>query len=294
MATVYINGSTGNNSNTYVQAQSPSTPWLNLANVNGSATEGDTIILMPGTVILAAGITFTKNFTIQGQTTASACILDSQDTARQIQLNTSGKTIAWSNINFYRFKDTTNAPCIVSTSTTGSTQTFTDCIISGFTSTTTTNDLGGFVNDNGSTTQTYTFTRCVFRNYTQTTTGCWIIGSRGQGTNTTNSLNLYNCVFYDATTGASCMDNYINSGNTAPGCGVRVKNCIFDAHGDSIKWDAKSRTTLTQALNSVQYNMTTNFTGTALLTSDPLLVDPANLNYNLRPSSPAIDAGTNS
>jgi hypothetical protein len=51
-------------------------------------------------------------------------------------------------------------------------------------------------------------------------------------------------------------------------------------------------TTYSDYFNISDPNSPTIISGTGVITSDPLFIDPANNNYNLSPSSPCIDAGT--
>src|SRR5574343_1020800 len=63
MATVYVDGALGSDSNTYVQAQSALTPWLTIGKPIASATAGDSVTIADGTYVAPAApgyFSFTK------------------------------------------------------------------------------------------------------------------------------------------------------------------------------------------------------------------------------------------
>ena len=165
MATVYVS-STGNDSNTYVQAQSSATPWLTIGKANTSATTGDTIVLLNGTLTWE-NITFTKSFTISGQTQGSA-IIDGGGGAKKWIFSTGATTMPIKDIVFQNAIISINNP-------------YFDCQVA-------TLDLQ--------------FTRCTFKsiNLTSNAGASGIVGQTNGFGQIPNNISFTNCLFYSITT----------------------------------------------------------------------------------------------
>jgi hypothetical protein len=261
-------------------------PWLTFAKALTGTSAGDTITVGAGTFTWATA-SVTNRIVIGSTTFSSGLPTTIFDGAAGNIIWTLDGTTAISNIMF---------------------QNATRTSFYGF--------FEGAANNSASS----TFTNCVFRNltlYNGNTQVCVIAKSTGNSC----SLTVTNCLFY-ALTGwivntvhALCkMRNgtggtvtltgntvYLPSGqlaatlfegNSATTSTLTCKNnIIYNATGAAITWGA-SLTGYTQTLNNnCLVNITSAPTNTNGITSDPLFIDPANGNFNLRPTSPAIDTG---
>lgn len=291
MATVYIDPA-GSDSRTYSEAQNISTPWQTPGKVYSSATTGDTCICLNGTYTITASITVSKSITWQAQTNGSV-IWDDNNGQHQITFNTSGLTTSFTGIKFYRWKFNTSVGVIFNiTAGASSTATisFTNCTFDTFAL----KDhlglaIGGLIgcsSNNSSQTVTLTMTNCIISNVTYDTssTGTCLITSRA--TSSTFTCTLNNCTVYLPSTSAAIL-RIVNDTNATTKITLAGKNNIVYC-GTSITWGATSST----MTYSDGYQVTSFPGNTGNITSDPLFVDAANANYNLRPTSPCLNTGT--
>jgi hypothetical protein len=152
---------------------------------------------------------------------------------------------------------------------------------------------GGMANDDSSPTVS---TCSFFDNST---------GVRGGGMANFNgsSPTVANCIFSENDAGDSYAKDMANLGASP-----RVSSCTFWNNGGMIYNDGTSSTTVTNcvfwgffdsiinqggASTTVTYSVVI-YPGTGNINVDPMLVDPANGDFHLRPFSPCIDAGDNS
>ena len=104
-----------------------------------------------------------------------------------------------------------------------------------------------------------------------------------------------NCLFYYQSTFTFVGTGVFHGGAISEG--TTVKNCLVYSEG-TMSLKMMSTTPVAAGwtfINSNFYSVngqSNNPTGTDLLFVDPLMVDAANGDYNLRPTSPMIDAGT--
>lgn len=290
MATVYLSP-TGSDSNTYAQAQNPATPWLTPAKVNTSATSGDTVQMAAGTYAMA-NITFTKNFTFIGAASGGkpTTILDYSNTQYTYTLNSSNGQLTFQNIWFKDFDNTTVSNFTFYTLIVA-TYSFINCY---FTGTAQGAFNSSFVNStNAGIGCGINLTNCCFddvKSHSQASgySGLFV-GNKAM------TITSTNCTFSFRTTTASLRAYCIWYGNVVTHT-LTVKNMIVKCEsGADVKWTDGygGGGASTTASYSCFYNLTSGTpTGTGVITSDPLLVDPANSNFNLRPTSPCIDTGT--
>jgi hypothetical protein len=280
MATVYISP-TGDDSRTYVQAQSRSTPWATVGKAETSATTGDTVVLLAGTHTWVSA-TFTKSFTITGDTTdPSLYIVDAGNNARYWNLPGTS-TIQY--LKLYRNHMTSSSYWIAGTA--GTTLTvqncwFDDCKISGFTGS---GQGGGFLKTGAA--GTFTVQNNLFTNILRNNFSMFAL-VRGE-TATSTTFVVKGNTFVN-TSAASQISHFIDGAGT--GNTWTLKNNILYNSGGTIA-TTYSGTGVTQSYSDLYGTWTGTTSGTGVITSDPLFVDMSNANYNLRPASPCIDAGT--
>ena len=101
------------------------------------------------------------------------------------------------------------------------------------------------------------------------------------------TVNLYNnnWIFTNAISGVIANANNANYV-------VNMKNNIFYKVAGGLSYTIASGSTGLTYENNCAYNMSGVPTGSNNITSDPLFIDFAGGNYNLRPTSPCIDTGT--
>lgn len=270
MATVYLNAATGNDSNTYAQAQNPATPWLTPGKVNTSATTGDSVVMAAGTYTFASVTFSTKSFTWTGSTIFT-------NNLPTTILDGGGAAATW----------------------TGQPQTINNIL---FQNTVPAGGGNGLFNS-----ILPTFSNCVFRTITFGGSNCQLIRSYPVGGCTMNNclimntpLSTVNDQYIFGTNGAINLTNCIIS-ITGSYTGIIIKaysamtatiknTIISNSGGGTITY---SNGSVTNAVTySDLYNITSGPTDTGVITTAPLFVDEANGNFNLRPASPAIDTGS--
>lgn len=285
MATVYLNALTGNDSNTYVQAQNPATPWLTPGKVQTSATTGDTVVMAAGTYAWET-IGFTKEFTWTGASLSSGfptTILDGAGT--NVYWLVCGTT-NFSNLKFQNVIHASQYNSIIGTDNTGSaaTITFTNC---RFTNIQLRNDLTGGIVGEFLQTAIITLTNCLFDNISRVSggTGAALISEQSSGNLT---LTLINCVISLATGGTSQITHLFKKTTSLS---ITLKNNIFNNSTGGTLTACSGTPTWTSVLNDDFYLITSAPTGTNCITSQPLFCDTSSANFNLRPTSPCIDTG---
>ena len=256
-------------------------PWATISKAVSSSIVGDTIVCAAGTYTWASQ-TFTTDRFIIGSG-ASTCIFDAG----------ASTTVSWASAN-------------AATSITGIK--FQNLNLNG--------NLGVAPFKLAGATASLSFTSCIFTNITAAG-GNWGFFSTDNGGNIVGTFTLIGCLFYHVTGG----------GNNAPvfslentiSLAIALTNCTFYSNelvAITMPFVVSFGTTLTIALiNNIIYNANgtpkgfgavTSSSGTnndiigyssapALanqLSTDPLFVDAVNANFNLRPTSPCIDAGT--
>jgi hypothetical protein len=276
MATYYLNADTGNDT---TGSGTSGSPWKTISKAHTSATSGDTIICQSSTAAYTwSSQTFTKNLTIQGvNSDATGVVFDALGAAFNWYIQ--------SILTFYyiTFKNATGLYDPFYINTASKSATFYNC---KFQDLATTNN-GGFFSIfliDSVNSCSYNFYNCTFINMESTVASPTVNSIFGYYNTSGSSLVLRNCVFHwesgvyapgvffdgSATITAKNSVYYNVSGNTARMTGIGSSSSSYNDY----------------------YTMTSAPSGTGDITSDPLFVDAANYNYNLRPTSPCINAGT--
>lgn len=271
MTTVYLSP-TGSDSYTYTQAQNPATPWATPGKVQTSATSGDTVSMAAGTYTFSS-VTFTKSFTFIGATLSNGfptTILDGASVSATWSF--SGQTISLTNLMFQNVVISTSTRLFFGNGT--GTLNATSCVFR----TIQLNDANAFVLREP---LAGTFTNCLFYGITSsghTSTGLFAFPT---------ALTLNNCTIY-----LSDSTNYVkNIVHTTISGTITITNLVAFSITSSTSWRNAAGTATWQLTYSCLYNFGGSPSGTGVITSDPLFVDAANSNFNLRPTSPCIDTG---
>lgn len=287
MATYYLNADTGNDT---TGSGTSGSPWLTISKAHASASSGDTIICQDATATYSFTTQiFTKNLTIRGlQDDASGAVFNGGDSNYRWHANFSTTVqVAFDRLTFEN----------ITTAGAGTYQN-----ILGFLKQTTTN--------------------CVFRNIINSvanggTSSPGIVGPEYLSGVQDTAITVQNCLFYNLSGGSPTLAIALqtNGGNDT-GYMYWYNNTVyadgsyssgnFFAGGGSTALDYQSKNNIFYCTSSVAYrtggsnpifsnndtyNVTSVPSGTGNITSDPLFVDSANDNFNLRPTSPCIDTG---
>ncbi len=279
MATYYLNADTGNDS---TGAGTSASPWLTVAKALTVTTNGDTIYLQNSiTHFTWASVNIYVTLTIQGQSIAGA-VLDAGGTYASWGLN--------NNITLLNLRFTNNIVTSAGTyrqfacgsiTITATNCQWDNCVVYNDGGT----GNGGLFN---AADLVFNCTSCIFANitgfYDVNAKNCLI---RCSGTLTANFTNV--TVFLNGTATTNLPYVFDPSSIYAT-----LLNCIFQNSGAGTVY-LNQYTVYSQSLTYCNfygitpYNLTA---GTGCISADSLFVDPANNNFNLRPTSPCISTGT--
>lgn len=300
MATYYINADTGNDT---TGDGSIGNPWLTIAKAYTSSSTGDTIVLQDATAHYTVSSATRAGRTYEGESDdASGAVIDGGGT--QVSFTLTGYDTTYRNITFTNFLNTTACIFIIASL---NVFTFENCVFRDlqFAASYT---FGLFGNSNGTTPWgTLNLVNCLFDNcYTAAVpTNGPFVGFRSSTSSTT--LYVTGCTVYIPVppSGKYAPDCFDSSN---PGYGTQnkhYKNTIFENVGggtfniESALCYGNTAFTLRHCCRhnvgvgghpSYPAAAPTDTTGT--ITSDPLLIDPANDNFNLQEASPCMDTGT--
>ena len=260
MATYYINADTGDDT---TGDGSQGNPWQTLLKTVSSTTSGDTIFVQNATNTY----TITTNMNLSGRDiigeSTSGAVLTSNGTSIDGGLRASSVT----NLKFYNINCPNNYDSVLRAPTY-------NCVFDTITGS------GSFrMIWYGA----YRVERCLIYNCT---VGSLFFIDPGE------ESHFYNNVIHKDVSGMNDLLTYPSPGQTV---NVYWKNNIFFSEAGNLNM---ARSTISIGTSEFDNNciyggvINGSPSGNNNITSDPLLVDPGNRNYNLSPSSPCIDAGT--
>lgn len=292
MANIYIN-TTGNDT---TGNGTEGNPYLTMAKAYAVLTSGDTVYVASSTSTYTwASISITKSFTVQGTTTNPANhVFDGATGNVAWNITSTSTTVTKKYLTFRRagMPDREGIFAIHNNSSNcnGSAFYATNCIIHTITCSQT--DWGGGIWTQGyqaSSNCIIDVRNCLFYNLSRNTSGT-VLCIVGAYSSTGINVYLYNNIIY-LTTGITYPLIRMFSMAVAQGTLYYKNNIIMDPSlaGTMATTGTGSFSTINKGYND--FYGVVNDGGTGTITSNPLFVDVASSNYNLRPSSPCIDTG---
>lgn len=274
MATYYIS-TTGDDG---TGDGSSGNPWATFAHAYDNSVDTDTINVAAGTYAWV-----TDDFNNGGRIVVGNDPFDTIFDAGGANISwqfRNGTTWNFSNLQFF---DTITNRAFFINSQLNITISFTNCFFKLFAGVGGANQGYFQFGDGIITGVTLSFTSCIFSGFFISSGSPLYLFNFKSGSG--NALTMINNTFWETGIGgASIQINRLDFGT-----GGIFKNNIFRNEGTTVSWGA------TNAGWTVSNNAFTGFSGTPPdaneVTTDPLLVDPANDNFNLRPTSPCIDTG---
>ena len=278
------NDTTGNGSS--------GTPWATISKAHTSASSGDTVICKDGTYAWASQ-TFSKSLTIAAENNGLAIF----DGAGASFTWTFGNiTISMTGIIFQNASQTSAAGYIFASGNAQVVASFTRCKFLDLSIAGAVNFSGGvFLIGQNTSSSAWSFVSCLIDDPVKNATASApIFLSIDPSGDDVVSLTMRNCIIYLSTTGGTAI-NYLILANY-PGRVVLslINNIIYNGTAVTIP--------VTLTINGGSYSPTANNnafydfssvpSGTGNITDDPLFYDVASGNFNLRPTSPALNTGT--
>lgn len=278
MATYYIspagNDTTGDGSS--------GNPWLTFSKFLSSSASGDTCSAANGTYTFVSGLVINNRNLIAANT--------------GLAVFSNGIGVVWSfvntvNITGIKFSNLTYTGGsdwhLFGGNNANFAATFTNCTFQNFTLDGTSAVFAGS-RQAAEITTSMTFVNCLFDNIKNDNTGVTDALFSNSLANTT-TLAMTGCTIYPRQTGVTALHFILRNG--AGTLNSTIKNTIFmNDTGATITWNSGAvSATVTY---SDFYLITSSPAGTGNITADPLFVDPANSNFNLRPTSPCLGTGS--
>lgn len=286
MATLYLS-TTGSDTYTYAQAQSPTTPWLTIGKVASSAVNGDTVYVADGTYTIPPGQT-TWTVDINWVATNELGAIFDGNLANFVWKN---RTVTFWGIKWINVLKADNEGMF-----NGADVVFTRCQLGEHTyplylaGTSTT----GSLNRNGG----VGFDTCLV--YAEMNTGaggkdCAFIYSNPSNSQWTAGKTWKNStfIFNGTTIGTGQFSSILGASGSSTGVKITITDCILYAGNTALPWEVGNWIdTNIDATYSGFYQITTPPSGTGTLTTDPLFYDIANGNVKPRPTSDYYEGGT--
>jgi len=272
------------------------TPYLTLSKAHTEATTGDTLHAMAGTHTWVT-TTITKAVTIQGASPTTT-IFDAGGTTANVYLRNSVNGTIVNDITFTNNGTSSpDLPIIFSGVSNATTNLyFNRCIFhtlyynadggSGDSDISLFGTAKGFGNTRCG---TLNFNSCIFYNIKSTSAVGYVFAdvSWSGSLTATTGLILENCSIYILT--ASQFQGIFRYNHPSGVVSIQSMTNTIISSADALDFGAEALFTCTY---SCLYNITAGPTGTGVITSDPLLIDPINGDLRLRPDSPCIETGT--
>lgn len=289
MATYYINADTGDDGS---GDGSEGNPWETLATAVTNASASDTIICQDSTAtyLFANQTIGLNNLTIQGESDdASGAVFDASGAVRRWTISAS-TAVTISKITFTDILMTSSLGCPFDLNGANCTLAVSQCKFDAITTNNSDFQSSGLFGANNDQPFTVSFDNCLFNDLIADGTGGALFSTNNIAASA-STLTVTNCVVYQTT--AANRHEYLFNSSTSGVVTITATNNIFDNQtGSTVTFNNNT----TYSAQSVTYNLTNNITtvpsGTGNITGDPLFVDAANNNFNLRPTSPAIKTGT--
>lgn len=295
MATYYIhssgNDTTGNGSY--------ATPWRTLSKAVTTSTSGDTIVLKNGTFTVGTELANNQsiaNRTIQGETAGSVTVDGNGNQTAALWTYTGNGTTTIKDIVFtnWNLNSTSNGVGLIvgQDVTNTSILNIQNCIFKSIRLQINGSIQNGIISGVQGFRATITITGCLFYLLKKITlAGAGYIISLRDFLGTINGTN--NTFYLDATGADFVAGILIYGGSTLT---TVFKNNIFMNNSGSsaaiFSNNFGTAATNTYTNNCANGTWSGTPSGANNITTDPLFVDVANANFNLRPTSPCLDTGT--
>lgn len=272
MAQFYINASTGNDSTGSGTAVSP---WQTITKGLSGSALGDTINLQNAAATYpwtGSSINVTSRSFVGAS--VSGCVIDSSSSTFYIYMNTVNGVFNFTNLTFQKATTPSGQPMFLSLQS-GATITFTNCILHDVVG----SDVGMFWDLVGN--GTWNIIASSFYNISGTAINS---GSTFLTLSSGTTFNITNTTYYNTAITANSFKFTGTNGTLV------LKNNIISTV-NAVAFINISSPTMTGSTNNCIFGYTSVPTLTGTIASDPLFVNASSNNFNLRPTSPCIDAG---
>ena len=275
MATVYLNADSGDDARSYAQAQNSATPWLTPGKVNSSATTGDTCVMQESVADFTwANITFSKGLSFVGPSIISPARINAGNIAAGWTLG--AYTHLLENILFKNCPSAFLTMSGVHNVTLRGVKFDDDILLN--------TAKYGLLECNSTAGAVLNLDRVEFNNVRQSSaTARGLLGTNVLLGGVT--ITLERVIAYWGTGSNPAAYLHYRAYDTPV---VVIRNSILSNQtGGTITYGTSTNT----ASYSDLHLLTGAPSGTGVITSDPLWVDPVNGNFNLQQDSPCVGVG---